>query len=662
MKITKKQLLLAGLLFAFCRVLQAQAPIQFVPGDVPVLMTVNLGHLNKKVNLAQLRQYDFYQGMIKELEKSAHSEREIKYLQKFFSAPEELGFDMLRPFHFFMKKEGDITYYTIVMKMGDTAKYEDGLRQYKEAAYESNLTQNGKYKLWSGEDETYAWNEHVIFNVWAEKAYSFDDWGSLEDDYKLEKEGEIVYGDEPVEEKEGEVFEEIEETPPPPVDPPNEEILKEETPADEEIYDPNIEGETDYGFGGNWEDGEKKEVLGKWVEKLMQPELDNSINLNKKYNAASANTSDVHVWVDYSYFMETMKNSSGGAYGMMGSEAAMAMDAMQGFMGVFYSDTYMSLGMNFQDGKLAISSEMFVNGDMQRFYNSAFDAKFNKKMLRYIQGGKDMFGYFYMNYNIKNSIDEGKALMHKVLKSTPQYGAMADDAMNILGIFIDEEAIGNLLKGDMLFAVSGMKMMEVTKHTFDMDEDFNLIAKDTVVVKKMPVFTALASYGNKKDIMKFVDLGIHSGVITKEGAYYKMTVPELNINLFMALQKGIMVFTNDQDLIANKLEKGFARKKRLGKKHRKMLCENASAFYWDVPNTLYAFSGDSPTSGDPMVGYLDMLAKQFDSLEMTSSKKVENSVKGNIDFNFTNKGTNSLEQFFNFVNDLYIEFIGGARI
>ena len=61
------------------------------------------------------------------------------------------------------------------------------------------------------------------------------------------------------------------------------------------------------------------------------------------------------------------------------------------------------MGLNFKDGKMAISSEMFVNNEIKPFYQGVFDAKFNKKFLRYINGGDQLFGYFYMNYNIKNN-------------------------------------------------------------------------------------------------------------------------------------------------------------------------------------------------------------------------------------------------------------------
>ena len=100
---------------------------------------------------------------------------------------------------------------------------------------------------------------------------------------------------------------------------------------------------------------------------------------------------------------------------------------------------------------------------------------------------------------------------------------------------------------------------------------------------------------------------------------------------------------------------------RLDKKHKKLLCKNSSVFYWDIPNTMYAFNSENPAAGDPTGGYLEMFANQFESMILTADKKVDDSVKSEMSFNFINKGENSLEQFFNFINDIYIELLGGAK-
>ena len=224
---------------------------------------------------------------------------------------------------------------------------------------------------------------------------------------------------------------------------------------------------------------------------------------------------DVHFWMDYGFITESMKQYSGGIAPT--NEYSQMMSAMSGMTDILYSDTYLSMGLNFEDGRMAMRSQLFFNEDMKQFYRRSLDTKFNKKFLRYVKGGDEMFGYFYLNYNIKNTIEETKSLLYKLFDATPQYGQAAADAMKIIGIFIDEEAVGNLLKGDLMVSVSGMQTVEVATKTYEYDADYNYVEKDTVMMQTMPVFTALASYGNGKDIQKFIDLGLHSNVLVQEG-------------------------------------------------------------------------------------------------------------------------------------------------
>lgn len=523
--------------------------------------------------------------------------------------------------------------------MGDRALYEKGLSEYRIPNFAEGIEKKDGFYFWSRPGETYAWNDQLILEIWVEEEAEEEDWSYEEEEFN--------WDDMEIEE------ETIEE-----------ETIEEETNEMEEAEEPLIDESLE-----EWADDMAKEIveeemeeaMANWAHKIMHKEFTSPIAFHQNYKSATAEPSDIHFWMDYTFFLDALQNG-GSPYGMVGSEMAMAMEAMQGMGDIFYSNSNVSMGLNFQNGKMAINSEMFMNDDMMNFYRNALDAKFNKKFLRYIEGGDQMFGYFFMNYNLKKSIDEGKVLMHKALQAMPGYGQMADDAMKILGIFIDEDAIADLWKGDLMLAVSGMKMMEMTEQTFEYDEDFNFITKDTTVIKKMPVVTMLASYGNEKDVMKFVDLGLHAGVILPVGNYYKIPIPEAGgMEVYLALKKGVFILTNDQNLVANKLENGLPKKQRLEKEHRKMLCKNAGVVHWDIPNTLYAVANDVP-GGDPTGGYAETISKQLESFQVISSKKVDNSIKGQFSFNFVNKGTNSLKQFFDFVNDIYIEVLGGARI
>ncbi|MBI1227494.1 MAG: DUF4836 family protein [Bacteroidetes bacterium] len=671
-----------------------QSVLKYVPSTADVVVTFNLQNLDKKVNLEQLRQYDFYQAMLKEMSDSPKFEDNPKiqaFFEKMLTSPASVGFDTKEPVVVFMEKVGFDTYTTIISKLGNKAVYESAIKELMGEYFKPFEMQADGMSTWRQGENLLAWNDEVVLEVVHQKGYdpnqNYYDYGYEEEVAPNEEEGWVDSSSE----------EEIA----------TEDGMQDETDESFTIQFISEEGDTTILSGddldftdtaglrvmlegikkqqGSVEDettSEPSEIFDtpdfsfayqeapdtaafNWVQKLLNRQFLQPITRNERFALAKGRTNDVHFWVDYAFLTESMTDMQKAGMGGMGPGNSMNqfMSAMGGFMDIFYSDTYLSLGLNFEDGQMALRSQLFFNEDMKRFYSRALDAKFNKKFLRYVKGGDEMFGYFYLNYNIKNTIDESKALLYKIFEATPQYGEAAADAIKILGIFIDEEAIGNLLKGDLMFAISGIQTVETKTVTYDYDADFNFTTRDTTMMKQVPIFTALASYGNGKDIQKFIDLGLHSKVLTHEGRYYRLDVPGMDgMSFFLAKQDGLLIFTNNAYLMKQNLDKGFAKKLRLPKNHKKRLCESASVVYWNIPNTIRAVAGDEANSNIGLMGYLNNIGKEFYSMEATSSKKVTNSVDSEMFLKMTTKDTNALQQFFNFINDLYLETIGGAKI
>ncbi|MEK7256434.1 MAG: DUF4836 family protein [Bacteroidota bacterium] len=186
-----KKSLLLPLLLALPLLFSAQTAMKYVPGQTPMLLTVNLGNLDKKVNLAQLQQYEFYNEMVKEYSEMGGDSMQQAYFKEALASPENLGFDVLEPFHFFMNKDGNYTFFTTVIKLANRAKYEERLQNLKLDAYPTHLKSKGGYLIWQDEKDSYAWNDEVVINVWSTYTPPPFDWSQLETDTFTE--GEIVF-------------------------------------------------------------------------------------------------------------------------------------------------------------------------------------------------------------------------------------------------------------------------------------------------------------------------------------------------------------------------------------------------------------------------------------------------------------------------------------
>lgn len=651
--------------FACAIVAEGQTALKYIPSTADVVVTLNLPSIDKKVNLAQLQQYDFYQAMLKDMQKSPELEGDTamqEFTDKLLTDPASLGFSVGEPYYFVVEKVGYDNYITIIQKLDNRSIYEAAVQRMKGASYLENLTQNGSMSVWQKGTETFAWNDEVVLNVKFYKGYNPNEFNYGYDETAVDYEedddiSEFDYGMEPL----------------PDLDDNGLQQFLDENGDTIHLGGPDFD--IDWAaldtMTFNFQDSTMAWVPDpdtsayNWAMKVMNRDFLQPISRNERFGLAKGRTNDVHFWMDYGYFVENMNSMQQLGLGGMAATTgyAKAMSMMGGMMDVFYGDTYFSMGLNFEDGRMAIRNQLFFNEDMKRFYSKAMDGKFNKKMLRYVKGGDEMFGYFYMNYNIKNTIEESKSLIYKLLAATPQYGDMGADMMKIMGIFIDEESIGNLLKGDMLVSVSGLQTVEVTTKTYEYDADFNYTEKDTVVMQTLPVFTMQASYGNGKDIQKFIDLGIHSKVLVKEGAFYRVELPDMGgMKMYLAMHDGLLIFTNNQYLMQQNLGTGFAKKLRLPKNHKKRFCKNAAVVYWNIPNTIKAAAGSQAESNVGITGWMNNLGKQFYSLDLTTDKKVGDSVESEMYLNMTQKDTNALQQFFNFVNDIYLETIGGAKI
>lgn len=656
-----KNMVLTTIFVAFAMMGFGQTVLKYVPADADVVVTLNLQNLDKKVNWEQLKQYDFFQAAVKDVLKDPEFEENEgfkDFTEKFMTDPASIGFDTKEPFVFFIENKGFDSYMTFVSKMGNRAAYEAAVEKIKSENIKPCVEVPAGMNVWQRGESFFAWNDEVIIEMKKQAGYdpSTADWSYTDT---------AVYNEENVEYDTSLAVEEWDSTGPESLE--NEEALSENTLELLDSLGLPHPGETDtitldeYNENFDWVQ-EVDTAAVNYLVKTLNHEFVQPLSRNARFMATKGRTNDVHFWMDYGAFAQKMSSMQQTRLGMatVGGYQQM-MSAMSGMFSAFYGNSYISMGLNFEDGRTAVRSQMFFNEDMKRFYSRALDAKFNKKFLRYVKGGDEMFGYFYLNYNIKNTIEETKSLLYKVFDATPQYGEAASDMMQILGIFIDEDAIGNLLKGDLMVAVSGIQTVEVATQTYSYDEDFNYTAKDTTMMKQVPIFTALASYGNGKDIQKFINLGLHSKVLTQEGNFYRL--PDMDgMEFFLAKHDGMLIFTNNAYLMRQNLEKGFDKKLRLPKNHKKRLCENGSVVYWNIPNTVKAAAGSQADSNIGMMGYLNNISKEFYSVEMTTSKKVGNSVESEMFLNMTGKETNALQQFFNFVNDMYLEVIGGAKI
>ncbi|MBK9015562.1 MAG: hypothetical protein IPM82_16670 [Saprospiraceae bacterium] len=205
-----------------------------------------------------------------------------------------------------MEKVGFDTYLTFVQKMGDKVRYESAVQVLKKEEYLPNLTEQEAHKIWQKGDELFAWNEEVVINVIRQAGinpdvnnWDYGDAGGWEDPVLLDS----------ADVEEGTDWEETIEQDTPIIE--QEEVVEEVTPMPEadtlqyEEYD-------EFDFDGlEWALTPDTAAYA-WAMKVLNKDFLQPITRNDRYAMAKGKTDDVHFWIDYGFFTESIPKSESG--------------------------------------------------------------------------------------------------------------------------------------------------------------------------------------------------------------------------------------------------------------------------------------------------------------------------------------------------------------
>ncbi len=672
--IRKSLLPLIAFFFVINATLFAQNLLKYIPEDATFVITFNPSALNAKIPFSKLKEFDFFKMGMKEMAKEIDRSDKDEML-KLLNDPASIGMDLMASSYIFGKMTDEGNAFSILFKLSDAAKFTEFFKSKLSSGIEI-VSVDGFNMITPDQDMAFAWtNDFALITgveVHRSDEYGFDDYYYDDEEIIIEEgptfeeiemmEEEMIIEEEAPGMEEIEIIKEvvvIEESP----ETGEVEIIKEEVPVYEEELmiegapdDDIIREEMDY-LEEEWVDthDEKERTFTlDWVKKVMSSDGSASVMKNPKFMLANAKKTDANLWLDYASIYDLYLEEFAG---MSGSEMAMVSELMGGM----YKDTYMSMGLNFDAGFVNFNMDSYANSQMMKFYREATDAKFNKKFYKYIPG-ESLMGYWSFNMNVENTVKGYKDLFLPMLQQIPMYGNMANDMMGIMDIFVDEEAIYDLWKGDMLFAVTGLKDFERTITSYEYDDDFNKTETQQTVTRKLPEFVMMSSYGNEENVLKFIKLGEKTPFLENKGSYYKATIPEINMDVYIALHKGILFFTNNLDLVENRLSTGYSKKERMNKTQSERIKNNSMVFYWDIPQSLNAASEFGIPLEGPQGKILIVSKNSFESIIWTAPKGGVNAVSQMISLNFVNKEMNSMEQIFNYVNEIVMTMMGGTSM
>lgn len=300
-----------------------------------------------------------------------------------------------------------------------------------------------------------------------------------------------------------------------------------------------------------------------------------SITKTANFKAHSVTKKDAWIWADYSAMMNTyFQVMSRSGFGMRTSQLSM-MNSLRSI----YDNLVYAVGFNFNASNIVLDVEMQQGEKLRELTSKIYDRKLNKKFFKYLP--KNTVGFMSIAINVEESINGMFELYKPFFETVPMYGQKAKTAIELIQLALDENGLGSILQGDMLFACHDASVVDKEVRDYVMDENYEY--KDTMIIKRKmdPKFVLMATIGKEEsfDIVLRGLLAVDAAEFNEN--QYNLKTPrylrrEIG-DLTLVVHDGIAFFTNDIILV-NKviLQGGYPKNQQMEKRIQKMARKSPS--------------------------------------------------------------------------------------
>ena len=394
--------------------------------------------------------------------------------------------------------------------------------------------------------------------------------------------------------------------------------------------------------------------VANWLNTLMNTTSNNLLN-NAQYRRTLETNYDMGFYVDYAYVNRMQQDNSLSQLSALGG-----MSALTELLNGMYEGTFLGGGLNFLPGKIQLDTKYYSTPKMERLFEQATEHKFKKKLVRYLKGD-ELVGFFHLNFDTEDTAEGTKTLYKDIARSVPEYGEAAATAMEIVGLFVDEEQLYEMFPGQMVVGMTGIQNVERLKTVTEYDDDFNPIEVEKLVTEPLPQFTAVIQTADERSMQKFMKLGRELGVLESQGAYFKVTSDELPMDAFATIVKDAVIITTDANLMQKQLTSGYRGDQGVSKDMLKQMKGSSMLFYVDIEQAVKV--GANAASGDAAMAMMGvgMVADRFKSIQIHSPADQENGYLTSFIIEMTDDKTNALDQLLELLNMGASMMMGGGR-
>ncbi|SDW91939.1 hypothetical protein SAMN05444411_102461 [Lutibacter oricola] len=385
----------------------------------------------------------------------------------------------------------------------------------------------------------------------------------------------------------------------------------------------------------------KKKITAKWAKKyafdIFKGNGKKSILSNKNYTASKSKNAAASVWVrNYGQLINSAMSNMAGMSSLVGLQAK---SNLYGFESV-------TANLYFEEKAARLTTKMEVSTEWQKVFKQFYKSKMDKNFYTYFNQN-DVLAYFSLSMDMQAMLEEYPALVSSMYGAMmPNFKEEMELGTDFLSLIIDEEAIGELITGDMLFVLNDFTEKEMTYKSYKYDDNYK--KKEVTKTKKevAPDFTIMIGSKKGKLLNKAANLGIKHKLIENEEGYYKVNIPQskMPFDLYAVVKNNILFFTTSKEKISNIVNNRFVND--LGK-HQKMIKNNSSIFYVNAEKMISKVPASELSRKEQ--GYVNYAKDNLKDAYFKASKMKGNNIYSEIKINTSGAQENSLKTIFDFL-------------
>ena len=308
-----------------------------------------------------------------------------------------------------------------------------------------------------------------------------------------------------------------------------------------------------------------------------------------------------------------------------------------------YKDAYVSANIQLKTTGVAVDMESHTSDELAKYTKLITKSKFEKSLLKYIPN--DYVACYASTFNPSALTPITKELIYPIIQEVPQYGTRVTDVLDIIDVFIDEEAIYDLIEGDVVVLFNGTATVMADSTYYEYDEDYNYEVKTKSYEKTIPKITYMMTTKDEETWQKIISLPSIVPFFTHLNGLY--IFEKDGVKLFFTVNDGVVIVTTDELLVTDYLAKGLPKDKRLsGANLKEFTASN---------NFMKINSPDLEIDDKDYLDFQNLLKKvEFESLVYSGGQMKGNASLSHAEINFGDKKQNIVNFLVELVDEIMV--------